>query len=185
MSHSFQKITEVESLPEVPENATVLCEVDGTVKRVPGDSLGGAPGVTTLHIFMDEDVPHVNKPNCKIKWDTLKGLVNNFDGHNVILCLHNSAMSEDDEELDYESIGNIEYFRYASTFDGSFLSPEVVMVFSYLSQDKTKMFRCRADFMRTSYVEEYFDENLGEFVEHNVEYMALNNITTPKEIFTF
>lgn len=41
MAYEFTKLSEVEALSEVPENATVLAEVDGSIKRVPGSGLGG------------------------------------------------------------------------------------------------------------------------------------------------
>lgn len=41
MDYEFKKLAEVESLSEVPENATVLAEVNGLVKRVPSSGLGG------------------------------------------------------------------------------------------------------------------------------------------------
>lgn len=39
--HTFKKLGEVEALPEVPEGANAFIEVNGEVKRVPGDGLGG------------------------------------------------------------------------------------------------------------------------------------------------
>ena len=41
MSYEFKKLAEVESLSEVPENATVLVETGGAVKRAPSGGLGG------------------------------------------------------------------------------------------------------------------------------------------------
>lgn len=41
MNYEFKKLGEVETLNEVPENATVLAEVDGAIKRIPGNGLGG------------------------------------------------------------------------------------------------------------------------------------------------
>lgn len=41
MNYEFKKLGEVEALNEVPENATVLAEVDGAIKRIPGNGLGG------------------------------------------------------------------------------------------------------------------------------------------------
>lgn len=38
----FTKLSEVEALEEVPEGASVLAEVNGVIKRVPGEGLGGA-----------------------------------------------------------------------------------------------------------------------------------------------
>lgn len=42
MNYEFKKLSEVESLSEVPENATVLAEVDGSIKRIPSSGLGGS-----------------------------------------------------------------------------------------------------------------------------------------------
>lgn len=50
MNYEFTKLSEVESLNEVPENATVLAEVDGKIKRVPSGGLGGSGGVKTAII---------------------------------------------------------------------------------------------------------------------------------------
>lgn len=41
MSYNFTKLTEVETLTKVPSNATVIAEVDGSLKRLPGSGLGG------------------------------------------------------------------------------------------------------------------------------------------------
>ena len=41
MSYNFTKLTEVEALSEIPNNATVIAEVDGALKRLPSDGLGG------------------------------------------------------------------------------------------------------------------------------------------------
>lgn len=41
MSYEFKKLSEVEALTEVPEGATVLAEVGGAIKRIPGEGLGG------------------------------------------------------------------------------------------------------------------------------------------------
>ena len=41
MDYNFKKLAEVEALSEVPGNATVLAEVGGAVKRIPGSGLGG------------------------------------------------------------------------------------------------------------------------------------------------
>ena len=41
MSYEFKTLGSVEALTEVPENANVLVEVDGAIKRAPGGALGG------------------------------------------------------------------------------------------------------------------------------------------------
>lgn len=42
MAYEFMSLAEVEALSEVPENATVLAEVGGSIKRIPGEGLGGS-----------------------------------------------------------------------------------------------------------------------------------------------
>lgn len=49
MSYEFKRLSDVEALPEVPEGATVLAEVNGAIKRIPGNGLGGA-GIKTAII---------------------------------------------------------------------------------------------------------------------------------------
>lgn len=49
MAYEFQKLSEVEALNEVPEGASVLAEVNGDIKRIPGNGLGGG-GVKTAII---------------------------------------------------------------------------------------------------------------------------------------
>ncbi len=39
----FKKLSEVEVLSEVPENANALVEINGIIKRVPGTGLGSKP----------------------------------------------------------------------------------------------------------------------------------------------
>lgn len=45
----FKKLSEVETLDKVPEGANAFIEIDGEVKRVPGDGLGGG-GIKTAII---------------------------------------------------------------------------------------------------------------------------------------
>ena len=49
-TYEFTKLSEVEALEEVPENANALVEVDGAIKRVPGSGLGGDKGIKTAII---------------------------------------------------------------------------------------------------------------------------------------
>lgn len=51
MAYEFTKLSEVELLESVPDNASAFVEVDGTVKRVPGSGLGGG-GVKTAIVKM-------------------------------------------------------------------------------------------------------------------------------------
>lgn len=57
MAYDFKKLAEVETLTEVPEGATVLAEVGGQVKRIPGEGLGG--GGFTAVFTMDMDTQTV------------------------------------------------------------------------------------------------------------------------------
>lgn len=54
MAYEFKRLSDVEALSEVPENATVLAEVDGSIKRIPSNGLGGAGGIKTA-IIMSSD----------------------------------------------------------------------------------------------------------------------------------
>lgn len=53
MAYEFMSLVEVEALPEVPENATVLAEVDGSIKRIPGNGLGSNNLVIVESSFTD------------------------------------------------------------------------------------------------------------------------------------
>lgn len=52
MAYEFKTLGSVEALTKVPENANALVEVDGAIKRVPGDALGGDGGKYDL-VIMD------------------------------------------------------------------------------------------------------------------------------------
>ena len=68
MNYEFTKLSEVESLSEVPENATVLAEVDGKIKRIPGSGLGGGGAIKTAiikHAEYDEAVAYLVSGNSE------------------------------------------------------------------------------------------------------------------------
>ena len=46
----FKRLADVEALTEIPEGANAFVEVDGEIKRVPGEGLGGAGGFKTAVI---------------------------------------------------------------------------------------------------------------------------------------
>lgn len=48
MAYEFMSLAEVEALSEVPENATVLAEVGGSIKRIPGEGLGGGKSLIII-----------------------------------------------------------------------------------------------------------------------------------------
>lgn len=53
MAYKFTKLSEVPSLEEVPDGANAIIEVDGEIKRVPGDGLGGGATIPTAIIRID------------------------------------------------------------------------------------------------------------------------------------
>lgn len=53
MAYVFTKLSEVELLESVPDNASAFVEVGGTVKRVPGSGLGGG-GIKTAVVKMPD-----------------------------------------------------------------------------------------------------------------------------------
>jgi hypothetical protein len=61
MNYEFKKLSEVESLNEVPENATVLAEVDGSIKRIPSSGLGGSIKTAIIkQVDFDDAVAYSN-----------------------------------------------------------------------------------------------------------------------------
>lgn len=59
----FKRLADVEALTEIPEGANAFVEVDGEIKRVPGEGLGGAGGFKTAVIksdIYDEALAHMN-----------------------------------------------------------------------------------------------------------------------------
>lgn len=68
MSYNFTKLAEVEALNEVPENATVLAEVDGSVKRIPGSGLGGGSAsakIIDARVWYDQNDDGDSVPFCR------------------------------------------------------------------------------------------------------------------------
>lgn len=59
MSYEFKRLADVETLSEVPENATVLAEVNGEIKRVPGNGLGGSGNGIVLVMDAPEASPNM------------------------------------------------------------------------------------------------------------------------------
>lgn len=55
MSYTFKKITDTETLEKVPNGATVVCEVDGEIKRVPAIGMEGGIKVANIRAVPDEN----------------------------------------------------------------------------------------------------------------------------------
>lgn len=71
--YNFKRLTDVEALPEVPEGANALVEVNGEVKRVPGDGLGGGAVLgedgKLLSAVLPDGYPYEEEQNIFIEWD--------------------------------------------------------------------------------------------------------------------
>lgn len=80
----FQKLSEVEKLETASDNASVLVEEGGEIKRVPKKEVGGAGGyVATLTINDLENPP--------VEWDGEVVLSENYDELYEVLCAGGSA----------------------------------------------------------------------------------------------
>ena len=55
MSYTFKKITDTETLEKAPDGATVVCEVDGEIKRVPAIGMEGGIKVANIRAVPDEN----------------------------------------------------------------------------------------------------------------------------------
>ena len=55
MSYTFKKITDTETLEKAPDGATVVCEVDGEIKRVPATGMEGGIKVANIRAVPDEN----------------------------------------------------------------------------------------------------------------------------------
>ncbi len=65
MAYEFKKLSEVEALENVPEEATVLAEVGGAIKRVPGEGLGGSGKIPEF------DLSAMGLPNIPVDGTTV------------------------------------------------------------------------------------------------------------------
>lgn len=64
----FTKLSEVEALEEVPEGVKVLVEVDGAIKRAPGEGLGGSGSSGIIMFVCDDDSGDIT---CNVTFDDL------------------------------------------------------------------------------------------------------------------
>ena len=55
MNYTFKKITDTETLEKAPDGATVVCEVDGEIKRVPAIGMEGGIKVANIRAVPDEN----------------------------------------------------------------------------------------------------------------------------------
>ena len=68
----FKRLADVEALTEIPEGANAFVEVNGEIKRVPGEGLGGAGGFKTAVIkssIYDKALAYVNGNGGRVSAD--------------------------------------------------------------------------------------------------------------------
>lgn len=80
----FKKLSEVEQIETASDNATVLIEEDGEIKRVPKKEVGGAGGY--IAILTEEDF---NNP--VVEWEGGLVISANYDELYEVLCAGGSA----------------------------------------------------------------------------------------------
>ena len=100
MAYEFKKLSELEVLDAVPEGASVLAEVGGVIKRVPGEGLGGSGTIPEFDLAaMGLPAVPIGGEQVSVECDTTeimaameKGLVKlNFavdmcDGNNTVIA---------------------------------------------------------------------------------------------------
>lgn len=79
-TYNFRKLSEVEQLETVPENANAIVEVDGEIKRVAGGGLGGSGGGGVLTVTIVTD-----GTSCQCDDTTFAELKAALDSHKPML----------------------------------------------------------------------------------------------------
>lgn len=90
----FKKLSEVEQIETASDNATVLIEEDGDIKRVPKKEVGGAGGYIAVFTQNDYDNPAV-------EWSSGPVISENYDEMYDVLCAGGSAW------IDFTILNNI------------------------------------------------------------------------------
>lgn len=103
MAYDFKKLADVEALTEVPEGATVLAEVGGQVKRIPGEGLGGGGFTVVFTITEDEDSGE-RTVTCDKTFEECLEAFNNVT-INAVLCMKNQPIMGGTGDMLERSIG--------------------------------------------------------------------------------
>ena len=61
MAYEFKKLSEVESLSEAPEGASLIAEIGGEIKRIPSNGLGSGGSTTPIVFKLSNDKYLQNK----------------------------------------------------------------------------------------------------------------------------
>ena len=118
MAYEFKKLAEVEAMAEVPKGASVLAEVNGAIKGVPGDGLGGG-GIKTAIIkssdydnaltgispFASDDITY----NCiNMTFEEAVGIISAGEPLGVMLMYVTEGAMTLQGYLGFASIGGVE-----------------------------------------------------------------------------
>lgn len=128
MSYTQKKLSEVELLTEVPENATVFAEVNGEIKRVPGKGLGGSgnglvlvetssPSSSTSPVSVMIAVPEVWTFSANMTLDEAIELLHNYELSSAVVYTTYEGGSVD--SLDTEISSGIMKMEVADVQDVS------------------------------------------------------------------
>ena len=107
MAYEFKKLAEVEAMAEVPKGASVLAEVNGAIKRVPGDGLGGGGiktaiikssdydnALTGISTFSSDDTDDITYNCINMTFEEAVGIISAGDPLGVMLmCVTEGAMT--------------------------------------------------------------------------------------------
>ena len=118
MAYEFKKLAEVEAVTEVPKGASVLAEVNGAIKRVPGDGLGGGVVKTAIIKSSDYDdaltgiftasMADVTYSCINMTFEEAVGIISAGEPLGVVLmCVTEGAMTLQGY-LGFTSIGGVE-----------------------------------------------------------------------------
>lgn len=108
MAYEFKRLADVEALSEVPENATVLAEVDGSIKRVPSGGSGGGAGTLVVNLLFDDRTGwEKDKTFAEIETAISAGTT-------VVLHYNHLEVTDDGEEMWYSK-----YYYLAKRYPGS------------------------------------------------------------------
>lgn len=118
MAYEFKKLAEVEAMAEVPKGASVLAEVNGAIKRVPGDGLGGGGiktaiikssdydnALTGISTFASDDITY----NCiNMTFEEAVGIISAGEPLGVMLMYVTEGAMTLQGYLGFASIGGVE-----------------------------------------------------------------------------
>lgn len=94
MAYEFKKLSELEVLDAVPEGASVLAEVGGVIKRVPGEGLGGSGTIPEFDLVA-MGLPNIPANGTKVSAECdLTEIINAME-KGLIKCKANVQASSD------------------------------------------------------------------------------------------